>query len=87
MATSIKRRRGFTHLSSRNQVTVPMEIVAARGWRPGQPFRVELQDGDLVLIPEEDLAARRRRVLAEIGDRFRGMYEPGYLDKLRDEWG
>jgi bifunctional DNA-binding transcriptional regulator/antitoxin component of YhaV-PrlF toxin-antitoxin module len=87
MALSIKRRRGYTHLSGRHQVTIPAEIVVARGWRPGQPFRVEERDGDLVLVPEEDILARRRRVLSEIGDRFRGMYEPGYLDRLRDEWG
>lgn len=87
MAADIKRRRGFTHLSGRNQVTIPMAIVTACGWRPGQPFRVELRDGDLVLLPEEDILERRKRVLAQIGDRFRGMYEPGYLDALRDEWG
>jgi bifunctional DNA-binding transcriptional regulator/antitoxin component of YhaV-PrlF toxin-antitoxin module len=87
MTTAIKRRRGYTHLSGRNQVTIPLEIVTARGWRPGQAFRVELRDGDLVLLPEEDILERRKRVLAETKGRFAGMYEPGYLDKLRDEWG
>ena len=86
MAAEIKRRRGYTHLSGRHQVTIPVDIVTACGWRPGQPFRVELRDGYLVLLPEENILERRKRVLASIGDRFRGMYEPGYLDRLRDEW-
>ncbi|MFN8623065.1 MAG: AbrB/MazE/SpoVT family DNA-binding domain-containing protein [Chloroflexota bacterium] len=87
MATQIKRRRGWTHLSGRNQVTIPTEIVTAKGWRPGMPFRVEMRGEDLVLVPEEDILERRKRVLASIGDRFRGMYGPGHLDELRDEWG
>ncbi len=87
MAADIKRRRGYTHLSGRHQVTIPMEIMTARGWQPGQAFRVELRDGDLVLVPDEDLRARRRRVLREMEGEFRGMYPPGYLDELRDQWG
>lgn len=87
MATEIKRRRGYTHLSGRHQVTIPVHIVTTQGWRPGQSFRVELRDGDLVLIPEEDILERRKRVLAETKGRFAGMYEPGHLDRLRDEWG
>ena len=87
MATELKRRRGHTRLSSRNQVTIPLEVIAALGFRPGQPFRVEVRGGDILLVSEEDILARRKRVLDSIGDRFRGMYEPGYLDKLRDEWG
>ena len=87
MATELKRRRGHTRLSSRNQVTLPVEVVAAMGFRPGQPFRVEMRDGDVVLVPEEDILTRRKRVLEETKGRFAGMYEPGYLDKLRDEWG
>lgn len=87
MAVAIKRRRGVTHMSGRNQVTIPVDVVIAQGWKPGQAFRVEMRGHDLVLVPEEDILERRKRVLAAIGDRFRGMYEPGYLDKLRDEWG
>ena len=35
MATDIKRRRGYTHLSGRHQVTIPVDIVTTQGWRPG----------------------------------------------------
>ena len=86
MGTELKRKRGHTRLSSRNQVTLPVEIVAAMGFRQGQPFRVEIRDGDVVLVPEEDVRARRTRVLRETRGRFAGMYEPGYLEGLRDEW-
>jgi bifunctional DNA-binding transcriptional regulator/antitoxin component of YhaV-PrlF toxin-antitoxin module len=87
MALAIKRRHGFTHMSGRNQVTIPVDVVIAQGWKPGQAFRVEMRGPDLVLVPEEDILERRRRVLAETRGRFAGMYEPGYLDRLRDEWG
>lgn len=74
-------------MSGRNQVTIPVDVVIAQGWKPGQAFRVEMRGSDLVLVPEEDILERRRRVLAETRGRFAGLYEPGYLDRLRDEWG
>lgn len=82
----MKRRRGYTRLSQKNQVTIPAAVVAEVGLEPGAALRVEAQSGRIVLVPERSLAERRREALRTYSGIFRGMYPPGYLDKLRDEW-
>lgn len=65
-------------LSSKNQITVPVEVLRETGIRPGDdiviraagPGRVELERAD-------DLVARYAGAL---------RYPPGYLRRLRDEW-
>jgi antitoxin component of MazEF toxin-antitoxin module len=87
MVEQLKRRRGYTRLSSSNQVTLPSALVTTMGLEPGTEFRVEARDHEIVLVPAEDLVTRRRRALAELAGSMTGVYEPGYLDKLRSEWG
>ncbi len=80
------RRRGFTRLSSKRQVTLPLNVVEALGLAAGDELRVE-RDGDRVVLSREDsLAERRRRAIREAAGALTGVYEPGYLDRLRDEW-
>jgi bifunctional DNA-binding transcriptional regulator/antitoxin component of YhaV-PrlF toxin-antitoxin module len=86
MVKRLKRRSGYTRLSANNQVTLPAALVATLGLEPGAEFRVEARDHEIVLVPEEDLSARRLRVLAELAGSLTGTYEPGYLDRLRSEW-
>jgi bifunctional DNA-binding transcriptional regulator/antitoxin component of YhaV-PrlF toxin-antitoxin module len=64
-------------ISSKNQVTLPVDALAAAA----------LQAGDAVLIEavgEDTIVIRRapRDIDATIGI-FDGLYEPGYLDRLR----
>jgi bifunctional DNA-binding transcriptional regulator/antitoxin component of YhaV-PrlF toxin-antitoxin module len=64
-------------ISSKNQVTLPVDALAAAA----------LQAGDAVLIEaagEDTIVIRRapRDIDAAIGI-FDGLYEPGYLDRLR----
>jgi bifunctional DNA-binding transcriptional regulator/antitoxin component of YhaV-PrlF toxin-antitoxin module len=64
-------------ISSKNQVTLPVDVLAAAA----------LQAGDAVLIEaagEDTIVIRRapRDIDAAIGI-FDGLYEPGYLDRLR----
>ncbi|MCY7419748.1 MAG: AbrB/MazE/SpoVT family DNA-binding domain-containing protein [Chloroflexi bacterium] len=86
MSKRVKRRTGYTRLSTKNQVTLPAAAVATLGLAPGAEFRVETRGREIVLVPTEDLAARRLRALKELAGSLTGVYEPGYLDQLRSEW-
>jgi AbrB family looped-hinge helix DNA binding protein len=80
------RRRGFTRLSGKRQVTLPLRVVEELGLEPGDELRVDTDGDRIVLRREEGLAERRRQAIREVAGTMRGVYEPGYLDRLRDEW-
>jgi AbrB family looped-hinge helix DNA binding protein len=81
-----KRRRGFTRLSPKRQVTIPLRVVEATGLEPGDELQVEVdQSGRIVLSRPIDRDARLRAIEETAGS-LTGVYEPGYLDRLRDEW-
>lgn len=80
------RRRGFTRLSGKRQVTLPQRVVEDLGLAPGDELRVDTDGDRIVLTREESLAQRRRRAIGEVAGSMPDVYEPGYLDKLRDEW-
>lgn len=75
-----------TSYVSGQQVTLPLSIVEELGLAPGDELRVTADGDRIVLSREEGLAERRRRALREVAGSLPGVYEPGYLDKLRDEW-
>ena len=53
------------------------------GLAPGDEPRV----CDLIALGgEQGLAERRRRAIRQMAGSLADVYEPGYLDKLRDEW-
>lgn len=67
-------------VSSKNQVTLPVEAMRAAGLRPGEEVTVRpIGDGELII------AARGSRVRRHAGIAA-GIYEEGDLDRLRDEW-
>jgi AbrB family looped-hinge helix DNA binding protein len=80
------RRRGFTRLSSKRQVTLPLAVVRQLGLAPGDVLRVDTEDDRVVLRREDGLAERRLRALDAVAGSMPGAYEPGELDRLRDEW-
>jgi bifunctional DNA-binding transcriptional regulator/antitoxin component of YhaV-PrlF toxin-antitoxin module len=80
------RRRGFTRLSSKRQVTLPLAVVRQLGLVPGDALRVDAEGDRVVLRRPESLADRRLRALEQVAGGLAGAYEPGYLDRLRDEW-
>ncbi|HUZ89003.1 MAG TPA: AbrB/MazE/SpoVT family DNA-binding domain-containing protein [Candidatus Acidoferrales bacterium] len=80
------RRRGYTRLSSKRQVTLPIRVVEELNLNPGDELSVRTEAGRVVLSREEGIAARRRRALAEFAGSMPGVWEPGELHRLRDEW-
>jgi AbrB family looped-hinge helix DNA binding protein len=84
---SVKRKRGYTRLSAKHQITIPASVVATLDLQPGTVLRVEQRDSEIVLIPEEGPATRRRRALERLSGSMTGVYEPDYLARLRHEWG
>jgi bifunctional DNA-binding transcriptional regulator/antitoxin component of YhaV-PrlF toxin-antitoxin module len=75
-----KRRRGFTLISAKHQATIPVQALKEAGLRPGDEVRV-VAAGRGRLVLERDLNLIERHAGA-----LRGVYEPGELDRLRDEW-
>lgn len=75
-----KRRRGYTRLSSKHQVTLPIDVLAVAGIKRGDELRVEADGvGRVVLTRPAD-------VIARYAGSMPGVWEPGELDRLRDEW-
>lgn len=73
-----KRRPGTTRISSKNQVTLPVDALRRTGLKAGDEVQVEADGtGRLVLVRADD-------VLAKYAGSF--GYPGGYLEKLRDEW-
>jgi AbrB family looped-hinge helix DNA binding protein len=80
------RRRGYTRLSSKRQVTVPVAVTDELRLSPGDELRVEVDDGRVVLTPVLSLREKRLKAIRETAGSMTGVYEPGYLEQLRDEW-
>ena len=87
MERAKNRRAGFTRLSPKHQVTIPAGIVAKTGVEVGTEFSVSAEaDGRIVLSPAEDRGGRRRRAIRETAGSIEGVWSPGDLDRLRDDW-
>lgn len=75
-----RRRKGFTRVSSKNQVTLPIDALLVAGLRSGDTVMIEAKStGEIILRREED-------PLDQFLGVFDGMYPEGYLDELRAEW-
>ncbi|MGH3031545.1 MAG: AbrB/MazE/SpoVT family DNA-binding domain-containing protein [Gaiellaceae bacterium] len=80
------RRRGYTRLSRKNQVTIPVAVLGDTGLGPGDELKVEAENGRIVLSPTQSLAERRRAAIERTAGSLTGAYPAGYLEKLRSEW-
>ena len=75
-----RRRRGNTRISAKHQVTIPVDVLRRAGLKPGDELHVETNAaGQVTLVREDD-------VIAKYAGDLTGVYEPGYLEKLRSEW-
>ena len=83
MSEEVKRNRrtGITRLSAKNQVTIPVSVLAETGVRAGDDLRVEAAGpGRIALV-------RTRDPLEELFGTVGGeVFPDGYLEELRGEW-
>lgn len=80
MAVRVKRRRGFTRLSPKHQVTLPSEALTKAGIRVGDELAVSVDEqGRVVLSAATDLLERL------IGS-APGLSAGSDLQALRNEW-
>lgn len=81
MSARVKqRRRGYTRVSAKHQVTLPVDALERAGIRTGDTLRAEVRGpGEVLLIRDVDPLERFAGALT-------GVYQPGELDGLRDEW-
>jgi bifunctional DNA-binding transcriptional regulator/antitoxin component of YhaV-PrlF toxin-antitoxin module len=75
-----QRRRGYTRVSAKHQVTLPVEALRGAGLRTGDALRAE------VIGPGEVLLIRDADPVIQFAGALTGVFEPGDLDALRDEW-
>ena len=69
----------MSRISSKHQVTLPVETLRRAGLGPGDHVAIEAEGPDRIVVRR---AARDR---AESLGIFDGLYEPGYLERLRSE--
>ncbi len=75
-----QRRRGYTRVSAKHQVTIPIDALAQAGLRAGDRLRAEVRGpGEIVLVREIDPLARFAGALTDV-------YPTGELEELRREW-
>lgn len=73
------RRHGRTRLSAGNRLILPAAVLAAAGLKPGDEVQVDvLGPGRLTVMRVEDPWEKWAGFLS-------GVFEPGYLEKLRRE--
>ncbi len=64
-------------ISSKHQVTLPVDSLAHAGLKAGDEVTIEADGPDTIIVRRA-----RRDVDAALGV-FDGLFEPGYLDRLR----
>jgi len=81
MSSGVKktRPRGTTKISSKHQVTIPIDAMEQAGLRTGDRLRVRTEGSTVILEPETS------RLDGFFGAGT-GLYEGFDLDALRDEW-
>jgi len=81
-----KRRRGFTRISSKHQITIPARALEEAGLGAGDELKVDVDRAGRLVLSAADEATDRREAIAETAGALTGVYGPGYLEKLRNEW-
>ncbi len=69
----------MTRLSSKNQVTLPVDTVRKAGLKPGDQLSVSLDDEGRIVLS----SVRPKSVIEEVAGCLTGVYGPNYLEELR----
>jgi bifunctional DNA-binding transcriptional regulator/antitoxin component of YhaV-PrlF toxin-antitoxin module len=83
MSRQVKKQsaRLGAKISAKHQITIPIRAMRDAGLRTGDRVRAEAHGrGRVLLVREDDPVERHAGSLT-------GVYQPGELDRLRDEWG
>jgi bifunctional DNA-binding transcriptional regulator/antitoxin component of YhaV-PrlF toxin-antitoxin module len=73
----LRYSKGMARISSKNQVTLPVESLKRAGLSVGDEVAIEADGADRIVVRRVSRDAER--VLGV----FDGLYEPGYLERLR----
>ena len=79
-------RRGVTRLSSKRQVTIPLCALEQTGLGPGDELKVEVDRAGRIVLTHAAAGSDRSRAIEETAGSLAGVYKPGSLDRIRDEW-
>lgn len=80
MATEVKKRtRRLTRLSSKNQVTIPVAVLAETGVKSGERLRVVAAGPGRITLERVDNPVDR------FAGALSGLFPPGFLEELRAE--
>jgi bifunctional DNA-binding transcriptional regulator/antitoxin component of YhaV-PrlF toxin-antitoxin module len=71
--------KAMPRISSKNQVTLPVEALSAAGLKAGDRVRIEADGAGSIVV-------RRALEPRDAIGIFDGLYEPGYLEELRKDW-
>jgi AbrB family looped-hinge helix DNA binding protein len=82
----LTRRRGFTRLSSKRQVTIPLQALEQTGLGPGDELKVDVDRGGRIVLTPARAVADRRQAIEQTSGILAGVYEKGSLERLRGEW-
>ena len=89
MQQRVKRKTGFTRLSPKRQITLPLTVVEQAGIRTGEELAVEVDEAGRVIVSRsasETVGYRRRRALKRVAGALPDVWPADALEGLRDEW-
>jgi AbrB family looped-hinge helix DNA binding protein len=69
-----------TTISSKNQITIPVDVLRRAGLAPGDRLRVTADDEGGILLRRAD------NPFETFAGALTGLYPPGHLEDLRGEW-
>jgi bifunctional DNA-binding transcriptional regulator/antitoxin component of YhaV-PrlF toxin-antitoxin module len=72
-----RKVKAVPKISRKNQVTLPVESLSKAGLKAGDGVTIEAEGADTIIV------RRARRNVDEAIGVFDGLFEQGYLDRLR----